>query len=128
MKQNDEEHMAFEKMGIEMGLDLEMHPLHLLYLNPKTHNYLQIFKAGYAAKNKSLQAEIAELKKPQWVDGTLQPACPCAMRQPKSPMPQTIEGYKKLAERDLELIMEQKAEISKLKQRINKLEQRKCRS
>ena len=32
MRQNDSEHKAFEEMGKEMGLDLEMHPLHLLYL------------------------------------------------------------------------------------------------
>ena len=38
-------------------------------------------------------------------------------------MPQTVEAYKKLAQRDLELIEEQREEISKLKQRVNKLEQ-----
>jgi len=61
MKEHDEEHLAFEKMGIEMGLDLEMHPLHLLYLNPKTHNYLQIFKAGYAANQSQLSEAKAQL-------------------------------------------------------------------
>ena len=40
------------------------------------------------------------------------------------PMPKTPEYYRAMAQRDLELIMEQKAEISRLKQRINKLEQR----
>ncbi len=40
------------------------------------------------------------------------------------PMPQTLEYYRAMAQRDLELIMEQKEEISRLKQRINKLEQR----
>ena len=39
-------------------------------------------------------------------------------------MPQTIEAYKDLAQRDLELIEEQREEISKLKQRVNKLEQK----
>ena len=40
------------------------------------------------------------------------------------PMPQTLEYLRALSARDLELIMEQKDEISRLKQRINKLEQR----
>ena len=40
-------------------------------------------------------------------------------------MPQTIEAYRKLAQRDLELIMSQKEEIGRLKARINKLEQAK---
>lgn len=39
------------------------------------------------------------------------------------PMPQTREYWEKRAMLDQELILEQKAEISKLKQRINKLEQ-----
>ena len=40
------------------------------------------------------------------------------------PMPQTIEAYKALAQRDLELIEEQQREIGQLKAKINKLEQR----
>ena len=40
-------------------------------------------------------------------------------------MPRTVEHYQANAIRDQELIMEQKAEISKLKVKINKLEQRK---
>ena len=40
------------------------------------------------------------------------------------PMPKPPEYYRALAQRDLELIMDQKAEIDRLKQRINKLEQR----
>jgi uncharacterized coiled-coil protein SlyX len=44
------------------------------------------------------------------------------------PMPQTIEAYKALAQRDLELIVEMKAEhqaeVSKLKARLNNLEQK----
>ena len=43
------------------------------------------------------------------------------------PMPETIEAYKALAQRDHDLIAEMKAahqaEVSKLKARINKLEQ-----
>ncbi len=39
------------------------------------------------------------------------------------PMPQTVEAYKALAQRDLDLIMEQKEEISKLKAENNKLRQ-----
>ena len=39
------------------------------------------------------------------------------------PMPQTVEAYQRLAQRDLELIMEQREEIGRLKARINKLEQ-----
>ena len=38
-------------------------------------------------------------------------------------MPRTVEYYQANAIRDQELIMEQKAEISKLKVKINKLEQ-----
>ena len=49
MTLGDEEHKAFEKLGSQMGLDMEMHPLHLIYLNPQTANYLLAFKAGYAA-------------------------------------------------------------------------------
>lgn len=44
------------------------------------------------------------------------------------PMPDTIEAYKELAQRDHDLIVEMKAahqaEVSKLKVRINKLEQK----
>lgn len=39
-------------------------------------------------------------------------------------MPRTIEHYQANAMRDQELILEQKEEISKLKAKINKLEQR----
>ena len=39
-------------------------------------------------------------------------------------MPDTIEAYKKLAQRDLELIMEMRTEIGKLKAKVNKLEQK----
>ena len=41
-------------------------------------------------------------------------------------MPKTIEAYKKLAARDLELIEEQQKEIGKLKAKVNKLEQKYC--
>ena len=44
------------------------------------------------------------------------------------PMPETIDGYKKLAQRDHDLIVEMKAahqaEVSKLKAKINKLNQK----
>lgn len=40
------------------------------------------------------------------------------------PMPQTIEAYKVLAQRDLELIEAQRREIGKLKAKVNKLEQK----
>ena len=43
------------------------------------------------------------------------------------PMPQTIDGYKKLAQSDLELIEEQQKEIGQLKATINKLVQSKTR-
>ena len=39
------------------------------------------------------------------------------------PMPQTIEAYKALAQRDLELIEEQQKEIGQLKARVNRLRQ-----
>ena len=40
------------------------------------------------------------------------------------PMPQTIEAYKDLAQRDLELIEEQREEINKLKCKVNDLQQK----
>ena len=40
------------------------------------------------------------------------------------PMPRTVEHYKANAIRDHELILEQRDEIARLKQKINKLEQR----
>ena len=42
----------------------------------------------------------------------------------EQPMPQTIEAYKALAQRDLELIEEQQLEISKLKVANNQLRQK----
>ena len=42
----------------------------------------------------------------------------------KRPMPQTIEDYRMLAARDLEFIMEQREEISRLKRRLNDLQQK----
>ena len=39
-------------------------------------------------------------------------------------MPNTIESYKDLAQRDLELIEEQRSEISKLKCKLNNLQQK----
>ena len=42
-------------------------------------------------------------------------------------MPQTVEAYKKLAQRDLEFIEEQQREIGKLKAKINKLEQKRVK-
>lgn len=59
MRQGDTEHKAFEVYGKNSSLDLEMHPLHLLYLAPETHQQLQTFKAGYAAR-KSLSTEVAD--------------------------------------------------------------------
>ena len=66
---------------------------------------------------------------PQQVDGVLQPACPCAMNRPPTPargeaMPQTREYWEKRAETDQELILSQRDEISGLKRKINKLEQK----
>ena len=49
MSENDKEHEAFKKLGEEMGLDMTMHPLYLLYLSVQTDKYLKIFKAGYTA-------------------------------------------------------------------------------
>ena len=40
------------------------------------------------------------------------------------PMPQTIEAYKDLAQRDLELIEAQRDEIARLKCKVNTLSQR----
>ena len=39
-------------------------------------------------------------------------------------MPQTVEAYKALAKRDLELIEEQREEINKLKCKVNDLQQK----
>ena len=44
------------------------------------------------------------------------------------PMPKTIDHYQALAARDLELIMEQREEIARLKQTVNQLRQRKDKS
>jgi hypothetical protein len=49
MRQGDHEHLAFEKFAEANGLDREMHPLHLLYLNSDTGKALDIFKEGYSA-------------------------------------------------------------------------------
>ena len=46
------------------------------------------------------------------------------MSNSRTSMPQTVEAYKKLATRDLELIEEQREEISKLKMKVNKLKQK----
>ena len=40
------------------------------------------------------------------------------------PMPQTVESYKELAQRDLELIEDQREEINKLKCKVNDLSQK----
>lgn len=58
MTLGDEEHKGFEKFGSEFGLDMEMHPLHLLYLNPQTANYLEVFKAGYAANTGGTEKKL----------------------------------------------------------------------
>ena len=42
-------------------------------------------------------------------------------------MPQTIEAYKDLAQRDLELIESQRDEINKLKCKVNTLTQKKVK-
>ena len=39
-------------------------------------------------------------------------------------MPQTVEGYKELAQRDLVLIESQRDEIGRLKAKINQLQQK----
>lgn len=57
MKQNDQEHQAFEKYAKSMGLDNTQHPMHLLYLDQTTAGALASFKAGYAARQKVL-AEV----------------------------------------------------------------------
>jgi hypothetical protein len=53
MVENDHEHKAFEtyckSQGLNTDLDLERHPLHLLYLDEKTREALAIFQAGYFA-------------------------------------------------------------------------------
>lgn len=41
-----------------------------------------------------------------------------------NPMPQTVEGYKELAQRDLVLIEKQRDEIGRLKAKINQLQQK----
>ena len=50
MKQGDKQHLAFEKLGKEMGFDMSMHPMFLLYLNSETDKFLKVFKAGWEAK------------------------------------------------------------------------------
>jgi len=41
-----------------------------------------------------------------------------------NPIPQTVEGYKELAQRDLVLIEDQRDEIGRLKAKINQLQQK----
>jgi len=41
-----------------------------------------------------------------------------------NPIPQTVEGYKELAQRDLALIEKQRDEIERLKAKINQLQQK----
>jgi hypothetical protein len=53
MKQGDEQHLAFEKLGKEMGFDMSMHPMFLLYLDRDTSKFLEVFKAGWEAKEAS---------------------------------------------------------------------------
>lgn len=72
-----------------------------------------------------------------------EPHCPCVMRQERidldgnkyypgdnisrakgQPMPDTREGWKHLADQYAKTIVQQKDEISRLKRKINKLEQR----
>ena len=53
MRQGDKQHLAFEKLGKEMGLDMSMHPMFLLYLNSETDKFLKVFKAGWEAKESS---------------------------------------------------------------------------
>ena len=50
MKENDPQHKAFIKFAEEYELDLTIHPLHLLYLDAKTHLALLAFQAGYKAR------------------------------------------------------------------------------
>lgn len=49
MREGDHEHVSFEKFAKANGLDREMHPLHLLYLNSDTQKALASFKAAYEA-------------------------------------------------------------------------------
>lgn len=63
MQQNDHEHRSFEEFAKEKGLDNEMHPLHLLYLNSKTSTALEAFKAGYAAAKHFNNLDPAQLER-----------------------------------------------------------------
>ena len=47
MKEGDHEHQAFINFAVDNGLDLKVHPFHLLYFNTNTHEFLQAFQAGY---------------------------------------------------------------------------------
>lgn len=46
MTQGDEEHLAFEEYCKFANLNTDMHPIHFLYLDIKTCNALDAFKAG----------------------------------------------------------------------------------
>lgn len=49
MNQGDHEHCSFHKFGTEQNLNMEMHPMFLLYPDSETANALKAFKAGYSA-------------------------------------------------------------------------------
>lgn len=83
-------------------------------LLPKTKSCAALLSAVSQLKTErnNLACEIEELLKPN----VISPA-------KGEPMPQTREYWEKRAMLDQELILEQKSEISKLKHRVNKLEQ-----
>lgn len=49
MKQGDHEHTSFHRYASDKGMDVQMHPLHLLYLTSDTAEALRHFEVGYTA-------------------------------------------------------------------------------
>lgn len=68
MKEYDKEHIAFINFAEENGLDLAMHPLHLLYLNKKTQEFSKAFKAGYSVRQTWISVEDQQPEKDMCVD------------------------------------------------------------
>lgn len=60
MKEGDAEHLAFEQYGRTNNLDLSMHPLHLLYLDPNTSDALKVWKVAFLAGQAAERKRIIE--------------------------------------------------------------------
>ena len=58
MKEGSHEHELFKEFAKADGLNMDMHPLHLLYLNSKTSDALKAFQAGYKAAKEITERQL----------------------------------------------------------------------